>query len=574
MAENPPSHTLSPDLIIAQAKRHFRCFLTLVWNHLGLPVPTRVQLEIADYLQHCGDAGIVHAQRGEGKSWITAAYVLWRLWLDPEINVLVVSASGSKAYEFSSFCKRLISEMPLLQHMKPTPEQRDAIQAWDVRGAGISQAPSVKSIGITGQITGARADLIVADDIETISNSLTVEQREKLLYLVTEFTSVLKPGGQIRFLGTPQSVESIYKTLAKRGYIPRFWTSRIPAENEMEIYGDYLAPSILKRIQRGEPPGTPTDPQRFSDEILKNKELQMGRSNYMLQFQLNTSLSDLNRYPLRTSDLIVMPLNAQVAPVQLQHAAIRETKIREITGIGFSGDAWYKPFYRSEDFVPYMGSVMAIDPSGKGNDESAYAIVKQLHGNLFLLDAGGMNGGYDGETLVALANKAKQFGVNKVITEANFGDGMFTQLLTPVLAQIHPCEIEEVKHSKQKELRIIDTLEPLMNSHRLIVDQSLVEREINAITQSETEASQSKNLFYQMTRITKDKGSLKHDDRLDALAMACAYWVEAVAQDSDRRAKELEELKIQKTLDEFMEHIYNGTAMALGNFSQAVKTFF
>lgn len=565
---------LSEEFILSQAHRHFRCFLTLVWHHLGLPSPTVVQVEIADYLQNCGNGGIVHALRGEGKSWITAAYVLWCLWRNPKLNVLVVSASGSKAYEFSAFCKRLIHEMPLLQHLRPGADQRDAIQAWDVAGAGISQAPSVKSVGITGQITGSRADLIVADDIETITNSCTSEQREKLLYLVTEFVSVLKPNGVVRFLGTPQSVETIYRELAKRGYLPRYWTARLPEPTEMEVYDGCLAPSLVARLEAGEPPGSPVDPERFNDAILKDKELRMGRSNFMLQFQLNTSLSDQNRYPLKTSDLIVMPLHHQTAPVRLKHAAIKECLIGDISSIGFSGDRWYKPFYFSPEFIDYQGSVLALDPAGKGEDETAYAIVKQLHGNLYLLDCGGLQGGYDGSTLETIANKAKQFDVNKIIVESNFGDGMFTELLKPVLFKIHPCGIEEVRHNRQKELRIIDTLEPLMNAHRLVVDQSLVERSMREAVHCEKETTLVKNLFYQMTRITREKGSLKHDDRLDALAMACSFWVNAVAQDSNRRAKELEDAAVQKELDDFIDGIYSGKAIALtGGFTERPRFF-
>lgn len=544
---------ITDDQIIQMAHKYFRCFLALVWHHLGLPAPTQTQIEIADYLQFGGSHITIHAMRGEGKSWITAAFVLWCLWNNPKINVMVVSASGSKALEFSTFSKRLIMEMPLLMHLKPRADQRDAVQAWDVNGCGISQAPSVKSVGITGQITGSRADLIIADDIETITNSLTADQREKLLHLVTEFVSVLKPQGRVAFLGTPQSIETIYKELAKRGYKPRFWPGRIPRRDKLCIYEGNLAPSILKALEDGADEWTPTDPGRFTDAVLREKEMQMGRSNFMLQFMLDTTLSDAERYPLKTSDLVVLPLNTEVAPVRLQWASIKECLLKDIPGIGFAGDRWYTAVYRSPEWVKYDGTVMSLDPSGLGADETSFAIVKELHGNLYLVDSGGFKGGYIGKTLEAIATKAKQHGVNHVIIEANFGDGMFTRLLEPVMAKIHPCKIEEVKHSKQKELRIIDTLEPLMNSHRLIVDQSLVEREVNRAINGDSEDHIVYSLFYQMTRLTRERGSLKHDDRIDALAMACRYWVDAVAQDADERARELMDEREMKELDKFAE---------------------
>ena len=129
------------------------------------------------------------------------------------------------------------------------------------------------------------------------------------------------------------------------------------------------------------------------------------------------------------------------------------------------------------------------------------------------------------------------------------------------------ADMTEVKNSKQKELRIIDTLEPLMNSHRLIVDQSFVEKEAyGAIASESGEEELVHNLFYQMTRITKERGALKHDDKLDALAMACGYWVEAVAQDAERRAMEFADQQAMEELERFCDHIRSGKAWS--NFDE------
>ena len=86
---------------------------------------------------------------------------------------------------------------------------------------------------------------------------------------------------------------------------------------------------------------------------------------------------------------------------------------------------------------------------------------------------------------------------------------MATQLLKPVMSRIHPCEIEEVRHSIQKEKRIIDTLEPIMNTHRLVVDEDIIKQDF--------QLPPDHQLFRQLTRITRDKGALRHDDQLDAL---------------------------------------------------------
>jgi hypothetical protein len=49
-------------------------------------------------------------------------------------------------------------------------------------------------------------------------------------------------------------------------------------------------------------------------------------------------------------------------------------------------------------------------------------------------------------------------------------------------------------------------------------------------------------------------GSLKHDDRLDALAIAVAYHVENMAQDAERGIASEKQSKLDKELEKFMEH--------------------
>jgi flagellin-like hook-associated protein FlgL len=116
---------------------------------------------------------MVQAFRGVGKSHLTSAYVVWRLLCDPECKILVISASKERADSFSTFTQRLIAELAGLEYLIPDSSQRNSKIAFDVGPAMASHSPSVKSVGITGQITGSRADLIVADDIEVLNNSGT-----------------------------------------------------------------------------------------------------------------------------------------------------------------------------------------------------------------------------------------------------------------------------------------------------------------------------------------------------------------------------------------------------------------
>lgn len=531
-------------------------FLFIVWEHLGLPKPTKIQLEIAHYLQHGGKRTIVQAFRGVGKSWITSAYVLWCLLRNKDEKFLIVSANKQRADDFSTFCHRLINDMPILWHLSPSSQHRSSKLAWDVGTCKPAHAPSVKSAGIFGQITGSRATKIIADDIEVGNNSNTQDMREKLIHTVAEFNSILVPEGHtsITFLGTPHTEESLYNHLhAEKGYLRRIWTGRVPKVGKIDNYYGCLAPSIEERYFKGDF-WKPVDIQRFSDTDLKERQLSSGLSNFMLQFMLDTTLADLERYPLKLSDIIFMNTNPSLAPVIIQYGSSKDQQIRDLRNIGFTGDKYFKPMFMSPEWAAYEGSVMYVDPSGRGKDETTYAVVKQLHGNLYLTAAGGFTGGYEENTLIGLSKIAKKEKVNKVICEDNFGDGMFTKLFQPILNRYYPlCSIEEDKAFKQKEVRIIETLEPILNQHKLVVNKEIIERELAELEKDEKKLPYL--LFYQLTRITKEKGCLKHDDRLDAVAGAVKYWTEYMSRDSQKAAKQWQEKQLINHAHNFLDEV-------------------
>src|SRR5215217_7357612 len=424
--------------------KDFRNFLFLVWAHLNLPPPTDAQYDIAQYLQKGPRRSVIEAFRGVGKSWITSAFVCWLLLNNPQLNIMVVSAAKDRADSFSTFTKRLIAEMPILAHLQPRKGQRDSNIAFDVGPARASQSPSVKSVGITGQLTGSRADVIIADDVESLNNAMTVTMRDMLSERIKEFDAVLKPNGRVIYLGTPQTEMSIYNRLPERGYEIRIWPARVP-EN-VEKYAGRLSPYIARMIDNGAKAGAPTDPKRFNDLDLMEREASYGRSGFALQFMLDTSLSDQDRYPLKFKDLLVTHLDPRMAPSKLVWSNGTEHRVEDLPMVGLQGDNFYRPMWVSPDMLEYQGAVMVIDPSGRGKDETTYAVVKQLNGWLFCTASGGFKDGYGEGTLKALSVIAKQQSVNAVVVEANFGDGMFTALLKPVLKRSHQVAIEEVTH--------------------------------------------------------------------------------------------------------------------------------
>jgi hypothetical protein len=549
-ADRPELHRIYED---------FTVFLHLVWQHLNLPAPTEIQLDMARYLQHGGRRRIVQGFRGVGKSYITSAFVCWLLLRDPNWAIMVVSASKQRADDFSTFTKRLIREMPILKHLVAREGQRDSNVAFDVGPARAKHSPSVKSVGVTGQLTGSRANDIVADDIEVPGNAETQGQRDKTSELVKEFDSVLIPGGRVTYLGTPQTEQSLYNRLQERGYVTRIWPSELPDELYVTRMQPKLAPYILRKLEQGFLKfGQSTDPKRFTTEDLAERRLSYGNSGYSLQFLLDTSLSDADRYPLKLRDLIVMPLDTEKAPASVAWGPKVTNAYSDLFTPGLDGDAFHGPAFVDTVYQPYTGSIMVVDPSGRGKDETAWAITKMLNATVYLLKSVGIQGGYEDSVLRRIATDAKTYGVHLIKVEDNFGQGMFASLLMPHLAAVgHRCTVETERVTQQKELRIIAALEPIMNQHRLVVAEQVARDDDELVQCYTTETAVNYRLFYQMSRITKDRGALAHDDRLDAVAGAVQHWVDSLAQSADKAAEKAKDKDWKKDLKSHFENQIN-----------------
>lgn len=533
---------------ISKAKEDFRVFIYMVWKMISLPDPTPIQYDIAHTLQNLpNDRFIIEGFRGVAKSFITCAYAVWTLWRDPQKKVEIVSASKDRADANAIFIKRIIYTLPFLAHLKARPDQRDQQNLFDVGPAVPDISPSIKSVGISGQLTGSRADLLIADDVEVANNSGTQTQRDKLNEAVKEFDAIIKPKGQIVYLGTPQNEMSLYNELQQRGYKCRIWTVLYPESlSEREFYGDRLAKIIADKYDENPDlyAGKPTDPRRFDEEEIYKRRLSYGKAGFALQFMLNTNLSDQEKYPLKVQDLMIANLSLDEANLKWYWSNDRQLRINDLPCVALKGDYFYEPQGRSSEVYEYTGTVMAVDPSGRGKDETSYAVVKYLNGYLFVLEVGGTREGYSDSTLRQLANKAKIYGVNEIVVEGNFGDGMFSKLFAPVLNAIHPCRITEVKNYAQKEARIIDTLEPVMMRHKLIVHKQVILDDYQVY-----ENAPAYSLIYQMTRLSRDRGALAHDDRLDALCMAVAYWLEVMDRDEEQGVLEQMEARLEQWLD-------------------------
>jgi len=539
---------------VTTLQEDFKLFLTALWEQLDLPFPTRAQYAIADYLQHGPKRLQIQAFRGVGKSWITGAFVLWTLFKDPEKKIMIISASKERADNMSIFLQKLIIETPWLSHLQPkSDDSRWSRISFDVN-CSPHQAPSVKSVGITGQLTGSRADLMILDDIEVPGNSMTELMREKLLQLCTEAESILTPknDSRILYLGTPQTVFTVYRKLAERAYRPFVWPARFP--KSITPYEGLIAPQLQEDIDNGAKAGDCTDPDRFDNDDLIEREASMGRSNFMLQFMLDTSLSDAEKFPLKMSDLIVTSVNPTKAPDNIIWCSDPSNVIKDLPTVGLPGDYFYSPMQIQGEWTPYTETICSVDPSGRGTDETAAAFISQKNGILYLHEIKAYRDGYSDNTLLDILKACKKYNVTKLVIETNFGDGIVSELFRKHLQQTKQAiDIEEVRANVRKEDRIIDALEPIINQHRLVCNRSVIEWDYNSNPEDPPELRLMYMLFYQMSRMCREKGAIKHDDRLDCLAQGVKYFTDALSISAKQAIIDRKREEWASLLEDFIE---------------------
>jgi hypothetical protein len=527
------------DSVLESLQQDFKLFLQALWGQLDLPSPTRAQYAIADYLQHGPKRLQIQAFRGVGKSWITGAFVLWTLFNNPEKKIMIISASKERADNMSIFLQKLIIETPWLVHLRPkSDDARWSRISFDVN-CSPHQAPSVKSVGITGQLTGSRADLMILDDIEVPGNSMTEMMREKLLQLCTEAESILTPkqDSRIMYLGTPQTTFTIYRKLAERNYRPFVWPARVP--RKLSNYEGLIAPQLQEDIDSGAEAWDVTDADRFTHEDLLEREAAMGRSNFMLQFMLDTSLSDAEKFPLKFADLIITSVNPTQAPDSVVWCSDPRNVLKDLPTVGLPGDYFYSPMQLQGEWGPYTETICSIDPSGRGTDETAATYISQRNGFLYVHEMRSYRDGYSDNTLLDILRGCKKYNVTNLVIETNFGDGIVSELFRKHLQQTKQnIGIEEVRANVRKEERIIDALEPIMNQHRLIIDRGVVEWDYNSNKDDAPEKRLLYMLFYQMSRMCREKFAIRHDDRLDSLAQGVKYFTDAMGISAQETVKQ------------------------------------
>jgi len=383
---------------------------------------------------------------------------------------------------------------------------------------------------------------------------MTELMREKLLQLCTEAESILTPkdDSRIMYLGTPQTTFTVYRKLAERSYRPFVWPARYP--RNLSNYEGLIAPQLQEDIDTGVESWACTDPDRFAENDLVEREASMGRSNFMLQFMLDTTLSDAEKFPLKMSDLVVTSVNPTTSPDSVVWCSDPTKVIRDAPTVGLPGDYFYSPMQLQGEWLPYSETICSVDPSGRGSDETAAAYISQRNGFLYLHEMRAYRDGYSDPTLLDILKGCKKYNVTKLVIETNFGDGIVGELFKKHLQQQKQhIDVEEIRANVRKEDRIIDSLEPILNQHRLICDRSVIDWDYNSNKDAAPEERLLYMLFYQMSRMCREKGAVKHDDRLDCLAQGVKYFTDAMGISALETVKQRKAEDWQDILDSWRD---------------------
>lgn len=567
-------YELHPELV------DFRKFFWLVLRDLEDATPSRLQLDWCHQIQANRGDLMIQAPRGEGKSMWVCIYVAWRLYLNPWITFIIASQNDKLAQRNSGYIKRIMGELEELKHLLPTKRHINNAKDWQT-----SYSPpgdlhkSVQCYGISSGIVGSHCHEAIGDDIEVGKNSATAIQREQLLARSNElyYLPMKDVEGTRRiWVGTPHTEETLYNTLTQRGCRVMIYPRQYGWKDDH--YNGTIAPMLVE--DRLKDPslveggvfglGKSTDPIRVPDEKLLKDAItgdSAGRSSWMLQQMLDPRAGLMDIYPLKLSDVIVTDVDQELGPDRIKWGTnpIDDDPARGLVCMGRGGDKWNAPGWTSDKFSKWDRKIAFVDPSGSGTDATSCAILYLLNGTLYLYRILHFSGGYDEETvLIPMAKALNEAGPLDLYYEANMGGSkqgsMFGSLLRPIIARYAPNvsfdeEDNAVYHTGQKERRIISTLEPVMNAHRLVISRKAIQDDHKFIQGLPAGSSQQYSAFYQMARLTDVKNCLGHDDGLDAIAGAVAVMQEFMAVDQDEAASvaHLERLH-EEIYQQLLEH--------------------
>ena len=452
----------------------FRLFLVL-WNQRMNMTTPGIHARMAAWLEHCWNGKkkkmLLMAFRASGKSTLSGLFAAWLLYRNPDLRILVLAADYTLATKMVQTVRRIIERHPLTQHMKPARADQWAGDRFTVKRFTVQRDPSMIARGVTSNITGSRADIVICDDVEVPNTCDTAEKRDELRARLAEIDYVLAPGGTQFYIGTPHSYYTIYadKPRAEMGeereFLRGFTRFEIPildADGECvwpEKYGSHDIEQM--KIHTG--------PNKFASQM-------MLRPVNIAQGRLNPELLQAYRHDLdytKTLDALF----------------IGETKM-------VSASAFWDPAFGSNT-----------------GDRSVLAVVfTDAEGNYYLHHVEYIKVSATDKTDDAtqqckiVAAIAKAMMLPSVAVETNGIGGFLPAILRNELVRAGAlCGVKKIHSTRTKDMRITEAFDAPMAARRLFVHKSVF-----------------KTPFLMEMQEWRPYAKNGHDDGLDAVAGALA----------------------------------------------------
>ena len=208
--------------------------------------------------------GLVELPRDHGKSTQLCARVLWELGRDPGLRVKIVCASEALAAERARFLRQAVQDNPWVKlvfpNLKPSRPWGDT--RFSVARPGEVIGPSVTAVGVGGASTGARADLLICDDIVDVRSVASRAERARVKQLFRDnLMNLLEPTGRFWGLCTPWHRDDLNAELKRN---PAFGVFRRAVDEHL----------------------TPVWPERWPREALEARRAEIGTVSFARGYRL------------------------------------------------------------------------------------------------------------------------------------------------------------------------------------------------------------------------------------------------------------------------------------------------
>jgi hypothetical protein len=157
---------------------------------------------------------------------ITVNYCVYRIAMDPNIKITIVSKTQERAKEYLYSIKQRLSHERWAKMQAVYGSAggwKEDADTWKADRIYLSRDstekdPTVQALGVGGQITGARSNLIILDDVVTTSNAH--EWEKQLLWLQRDVVTRLGDNGKLLIVGTRIASNDLYREIRN----PDHWT--------------------------------------------------------------------------------------------------------------------------------------------------------------------------------------------------------------------------------------------------------------------------------------------------------------------------------------------------------------